>query len=155
VAHSVSISVSLEGRNVCSPFPAENKIPFSPKLAVDYMEQGALGLDCKSGNALPAIPMVRTWWCGLCSLRSLGQPQKELRDFFVATLQDELATDPADLRPELDSTQAVYVAAGLAIWDAHVTHRLSPETAEALEHDVQTAAGGWRLDHQRRQQSAA
>jgi squalene-hopene/tetraprenyl-beta-curcumene cyclase len=128
------------------PSPAENKIPFSPKLAVDYMEQGALAwtadwkcVACHTNGSYMVVRPLLT--------PQLGQPQKELRDFFVATLQDELATDPADLRPELDSTQAVYVAAGLAIWDAHVTHRLSPETAQALSmmFKLQRADGDWTI----------
>jgi squalene-hopene/tetraprenyl-beta-curcumene cyclase len=51
------------------------------------------------------------------------------------------------MRPELDSTQAVYVAAGLAIWDAHVTHRLSPETVEALSmmFKLQRTDGDWTI----------
>jgi squalene-hopene/tetraprenyl-beta-curcumene cyclase len=70
-----------------------------------------------------------------------------MRDYFVGTLNEELATDPKDLRPDYDSTQEVYVAAGLAIWDAHVTHRLSPDTAEALPmmFKVQRADGDWTI----------
>jgi squalene-hopene/tetraprenyl-beta-curcumene cyclase len=51
------------------------------------------------------------------------------------------------MRPELDSTQAVYVAAGLAIWDANVTHRLSPETSEALDlmFKLQRTDGDWTI----------
>ena len=51
------------------------------------------------------------------------------------------------MRPEQDSTQAVYVAAGLAIWDANVTHHLSPETAEALSmmFKLQRADGDWTI----------
>jgi squalene-hopene/tetraprenyl-beta-curcumene cyclase len=79
--------------------------------------------------------------------QQLGVPQKDLREFFVKTLQEELATDPADMRPELDSTQAVYVAAGLAIWDANVTHHLSPETVEALDtmFKLQRKDGDWTI----------
>jgi squalene-hopene/tetraprenyl-beta-curcumene cyclase len=70
-----------------------------------------------------------------------------MRDFFVTTLQEELAADPSDLKPELDSTQSVYVAAGLAIWDAHVTHHLSPETVQALDimFQRQRADGDWTI----------
>src|SRR5208282_614101 len=114
------------------PSPAEPRIPFSLKLAVDYMEQGAAAwtgdwkcVACHTNGSYMVVRPLMT--------EQLGPPQKELRDFFVSTLKEELATDPADMRPELDSTQAVYVAAGLAIWDAHVTHRLSPETAQALD----------------------
>ncbi|HTC93569.1 MAG TPA: hypothetical protein VK699_08960 [Terriglobales bacterium] len=128
------------------PSPDEPKIPFSPKLAVDYMEQGAVAWtgerQCVACHTNGSYMVVRP----LMSAQ-LGQPKKELRDFFVAILQKELATDPKDLRPELDSTQAVYVAAGLAIWDAHVTHRLSPETAQALDmmFKLQRTDGDWTI----------
>jgi squalene-hopene/tetraprenyl-beta-curcumene cyclase len=41
----------------------------------------------------------------------------------------------------------VYVAAGLAIWDAHGPHRLSPETAQALDmmFKLQRADGDWTI----------
>jgi squalene-hopene/tetraprenyl-beta-curcumene cyclase len=136
----------LKNVTYARPSPTETKIPFSPQLAVDYMEQGALAwtadwkcVACHTNGSYMVVRPLLT--------PQLGQPQKELRDFFVATLQEELATDPADLRPELDSTQAVYVAAGLAIWDAHVTHRLSPETSQALEmmFKLQRAEGDWTI----------
>jgi len=135
-------------RNVTYPRPSaqEPKIPFSPRQAVDYMEQGAAAwtgewkcVACHTnGSYMVARPLMS---------RQLGPPQKGLRDFFIKTLQDELATDPADLRPELDSTQAVYVAAGLAIWDANVTHHLSPETSEALDmmFKLQRKDGDWTI----------
>jgi squalene-hopene/tetraprenyl-beta-curcumene cyclase len=135
-------------RNVtfARPSAQEAKIPFSPRLAVDYMEQGAAAwtgewkcVACHTnGSYMVARPLMS---------RQLGPPQKELRGFFVKTLQEELATDPADMRPELDSTQAVYVAAGLVIWDANVTHQLSPETAEALDmmFKLQRADGDWTI----------
>jgi squalene-hopene/tetraprenyl-beta-curcumene cyclase len=128
------------------PSPDEAKIRFSPKLAVDYMEQGALAwtadwqcVACHTnGSYMVVRPLMTT---------QLGQPKKEVRDFFVSSLQGELATDPEDLRPELDSTQAVYVAAGLAIWDAHVTHQLSAETVQALDmmFKLQRADGDWTI----------
>jgi squalene-hopene/tetraprenyl-beta-curcumene cyclase len=128
------------------PSPAELKIPFTPKLALDYVERGAEAwtsewkcVACHTNGSYMVVRPLLT--------PQLGQPQKELRGFFVSTLQEELATDPADLRPELDSTQAVYVAAGLAIWDAHVTHRLSPETSQALTvmFKLQRADGDWTI----------
>ncbi len=128
------------------PSPQEAKIPFSPRLALDYMEQGAAAwtddwqcVACHTNGSYMVVRPLMT--------PQLGPPQKALREFFVSTLQGELAADPADLRPELDSTQVVYVAAGLAIWDAHVTHRLSPETAEALSmmFKLQRADGDWTI----------
>ncbi|MGO9338800.1 MAG: hypothetical protein ACLPY1_14970 [Terracidiphilus sp.] len=136
----------LKNVTYARPSPAESIIPFSPKLAVDYMEQGARAWSAEwkcvachtNGSYMVVRPLLTT---------QLGQPQKEMRDFFVATLNEELASDPADMRPELDSTQAVYAAAGLAIWDAHITHRLSPETAEALStmFKLQRADGDWTI----------
>jgi squalene-hopene/tetraprenyl-beta-curcumene cyclase len=131
---------------ILRPSPDEPKIPFSPRLAVDYMDQGAVAwtgerqcVACHTNGSYMVVRPLMT--------AQLGPPKKELRDFFISTLQAELATDPEGLRPELDSTQAVYVAAGLAIWDAHVTHRLSPETAQALSimFKLQRADGDWTI----------
>ncbi len=136
----------LKNVTYARPSPAERIIPFSPRLAVEYMEQGAMAWStewkCVACHTNGSYMVVRPLLTPL-----LGEPQKELRDFFVGTLQEELASDPADMRPELDSTQAVYVAAGLAIWDAHVTHRLSPETVEALGtmFKLQRADGDWTI----------
>jgi len=136
----------LKGLTYARPSPAESIIPFSPKLAVEYMEQGARAwsqewkcVACHTNGSYMVVRPLLT--------QQLGPPQKELRDFFVGTLNEELASDPADMRPELDSTQAVYLAAGLAIWDAQVTHHLSPETAEALGmmFKVQRADGDWTI----------
>jgi len=128
------------------PTATEARIPFNLKLAVDYMEQGAAAwtsdwkcVACHTNGSYMVVRPLLT--------SALGQPSQKMRDYFVGTLNEELATEPADQRPELDSTQAVYVAAGLAIWDAHVTHRLSPETAEALAmmFKLQRADGDWTI----------
>jgi hypothetical protein len=75
----------------------------------------------------------------------LGAPQQAMRDFWVAELRSALTADPAKRNVDFDGTQAVYLAAGLAIWDAHVLHRLSPETAQALKlmFEFQRPAGNW------------
>jgi squalene-hopene/tetraprenyl-beta-curcumene cyclase len=77
-----------------------------------------------------------------------GPPQKELRDFFVSELKEYLALDPAKLQSEVEPTQVVYIAAGLAIWDAHVLHRLSPETEQALSlmFKMQRDTGDWFIE---------
>lgn len=128
------------------PSADEPKIPLTPKLALAYMEQGAEA-------------WTNEWKCVACHtngtymvMRPLlpsqfGPPQRALRDFFVSTLREKLALDPSELRPEEDSTQEVYLAAGLAIWDAHVTHRLSPEASQALDlmFKVQRPDGDWTI----------
>ena len=55
------------------------------------------------------------------SAPQLGQPQKAIRDYFISTLRDSTDRRPGEVRDEAEPTQAVYIAAGLAIWDAHVS----------------------------------
>ncbi len=110
------------------------------------MEQGALAwtgergcVACHTnGTYMVARPLM---------MQQLGPPQKELRDFFVTSLHTELAGESGP-KWEPDVSQIVYIAAGLAIWDAHVTHRLSPETAQALAlmFRLQQQAGDWYID---------
>jgi squalene-hopene/tetraprenyl-beta-curcumene cyclase len=49
------------------------------------------------------------------------------------------------LLPALGPTQVIYVANGLAQWDAHVTNQLSPQTRQALElmFEIQGENGAW------------
>jgi squalene-hopene/tetraprenyl-beta-curcumene cyclase len=117
---------------------------FSPKLALDYMEKGAsawTGLyQCVSCHTNGSYMVVRP-----LLTPQLGQPQEELREFFVSTLHRQLATDTAALQSGLSPAQVVYVAAGLAAWDAYVLHRLSPETGQALGlmFKLQRDTGAW------------
>jgi squalene-hopene/tetraprenyl-beta-curcumene cyclase len=129
------------------PAPDEAKIPFSPRLAVDYMEQGAVAwtgerqcVACHTNGSYMVVRPLMT--------QQLGPPQEELRNFFLATLRNALAVDPAKLQTDVEPTQMVYVAAGLAIWDAHVLHHLSPETSQALElmFKLQRPAGDWFIE---------
>ena len=128
------------------PSAAEPTIPFTSKLAFEYMEQGAEAwtsewkcVACHTNGSYMVVRPLLT--------PQFGRPQKALRDFFVTTLQEKLASDASDLSPDRDSTQEVYLAAGLAIWDAHVTHGLSPETSRALDlmFRVQRADGDWTI----------
>lgn len=129
------------------PSPDEARIPFSPRLAVDYMEQGALAwteergcVSCHTnGTYMVVRPMMTP---------QLGPPQTALRAFFVQELQQYLAVPSDKIESEVEPTQVVYIAAGLAIWDAHVLHRLSPETEQALElmFRMQTPEGTWVIE---------
>jgi squalene-hopene/tetraprenyl-beta-curcumene cyclase len=76
-----------------------------------------------------------------------GPPQSEMRDFFVSELKAGLAVDPAKRQTDVEPTQLVYIAAGLAIWDANVLHKLSPETAQALDlmFQLQRSTGDWPI----------
>lgn len=125
------------------PAPDEPRIPFSPRLAVDYMEQGA-------------VAWTHDWQCVACHTNGtymvvrplltpqLGPPSPILHDYFLSTLRQMLAAKPAEVEP----TQLVYVAAGLAIWDANVTRHLSPETSQALQlmFQLQQPDGAWPIE---------
>ena len=125
------------------PSKDEPVIGFSPRLAVDYMEQGTLAWTAEwgcvachtSGTYMVVRPMLSS---------ELGAPQGAMRDAFV----EELKKLRGGAATETQASQIVYMAAGLAIWDAHVTHRLSPETSEALDllFSLQRPDGSWFVD---------
>jgi squalene-hopene/tetraprenyl-beta-curcumene cyclase len=130
------------------PSPAEAKIPFSPRLAVDYMEQGARAwtgdrqcVACHTNGSYMVLRPMMT--------KQLGPPQKEVRDFFVETLHGQEATertDPAKARTDVEANMTIYLAAGLAIWDANSSLKTSsPETGKALDllFRLQNPAGDW------------
>jgi hypothetical protein len=137
----------LKNVTIPRPSPDEAKIPLSTKLAFEYMEQGAAAWTAEwkcvachtNGSYMVVRPLLTP---------QFGPPQKELRDFFVSELKEYLALDPAKLQSEAEPTQVVYIAAGLAIWDAHVLHRLSPETAQALDlmFKMQRDTGDWFIE---------
>lgn len=129
------------------PSPTEPRIPFEPRLAVDYMEQGAMAwtaeqrcVACHSNGTYMVVRPLMT--------PQLGAPQQAMHDFWVAELHSALASDPTKRNGNFDGTQAVYLAAGLAIWDAHVAHELSPETRQALDlmFQFQRPAGDWFIE---------
>ena len=63
-----------------------------------------------------------------------GPPRSELRQFFVGELHRLKGLDDEQKQAGIHPAQVVYIAAGLAEWDAHVTGTLSPEDDEALRH---------------------
>ena len=129
------------------PSPDEPKIPFSAKQALTYLEQGATAWTAErhcvachtNGSYMVVRPMLSA---------QFGAPQKELRDYFVTALREQMTPDLEDPNWHPEPTQVVYIAAGLAIWDAHVTHALSPETAEALQlmFKLQRDTADWYID---------
>lgn len=128
------------------PSAAEPIIPFNPRLALDYMEQGAEAwsadwkcIACHTNGSYMVVRPLLT--------PQLGRPNPEMRAFFVNPLRDQLVPDSDDPKWAPEPTQVVYIAAGLAIWDAHVTHRLSPETSQALTlmFKLQRETGDWPI----------
>lgn len=100
--------------------------------ATDYLEQGSLAWNgqhtCISCHTNGTYMTIRPALSG-----SLGPPAEANRRFFLEQLA-ELKKEPRDrLKQSTRPSQVIYLAAGLAEWDAHVTRSLSPETEQALE----------------------
>lgn len=116
----------------------------SVKLALDYLDQGALAwngsrkcVTCHTNGTYMAIRPALTAWA--------GPPNAELRKFFVSNLQTLAAKPREDLLKGTSPAQVIYIAAGLAEWDARVTRQLSPETEQALVlmFGLQLDSGTW------------
>jgi len=116
----------------------------SVRLAAEYLEQGTLAWNAKrncvtchtNGTYMVVRPALTP---------QLGRPNDEVREFFVKVLKQKLATDRDKLLESTVPGQVIYVAAGLAEWDAHVSQQLSPETDQALRlmFDIQLDSGTW------------
>ena len=76
---------------------------------------------------------------------SLGKPNDSQREYFLNMLKTMAVEDKSKLKESTRPGQLIYLAAGLAEWDANVTKTLSPETDQALElmFSIQTDAGTW------------
>ena len=75
----------------------------------------------------------------------LGPANPQLRDFAVDQLRSKQAQAPAELLKSTNPAQVVYIAAGLAEWDAQSTGKLSAETNAALQlmFKLQQPSGSW------------
>jgi hypothetical protein len=120
------------GRTVPAARADEPKLEkFSLARALEHLDDGAIAwsqsrkcVSCHTNGSYMVIRPALT--------AKFGKPADEMRAFFEKTLQDQLATDRAKLKESTRPAQVIYVAAGLAEWDAHVTRQLSPETKQAL-----------------------
>lgn len=74
-----------------------------------------------------------------------GPPAPEARNFYLEQLQALQMREEKKLKESTVPAQVIYLAAGLAEWDAHVTKKLSPETTAALKLmlDIQLESGTW------------
>lgn len=129
------------------PSADEPKASFSAPQALTYVEQGALAWTAEwqcvayhtNGSYMVFRPMLTS---------QFGPPQKKLRDYFITALREQGIRDLEDPHLQPEPTQVVYIAAGLAIWDSHVTHPLSSEIVAALElmFRLQRPTGDWYID---------
>ncbi len=116
----------------------------SVELAAQYLEQGSIAWSgekkCVSCHTNGTYMMTRP-----ALSDSLGKPSDETRQFFLTTLEKLKEEKPDRLKQSTRPAQVIYIAAGLAEWDAHLSKSLSPETETALElmFEIQSENGTW------------
>ena len=103
----------------------------SVPLAVEYLEKGTVAwngqrkcITCHTNGTYMIVRPALT--------AKLGKPSEATHEFFLSTLKTSVAEDRAKLKQSTRPAQVIYLAAGLAEWDAHVTRQLAPETEQAL-----------------------
>ena len=116
----------------------------SVPLAVEYLEKGTVAwngqrkcITCHTNGTYMIVRPALT--------AKLGKPSEATHEFFLSTLKTSVAEDRAKLKQSTRPAQVIYLAAGLAEWDAHVTRQLSPETEQALSlmFEIQLDTGTW------------
>ena len=116
----------------------------SVAAAEDYLRQAtrawAGSKDCITCHTTGLYMQVRP-----ALTRQLGPPLPEMREFFVEKLNGFKTAKREDLLKATRPAQVIYLAAGLAEWDAHVTRKLSPETEQAIDEmfKLQLDSGTW------------
>ncbi len=115
----------------------------SVQRALKYLDQGATAwsrghkcVTCHTNGSYMALRPALT--------KPLGQPAPELRDFFGKVLRE--GTSRLGKEGKLGDSQMIYLARGLAEWDAHVSGTLSEETEQALKQlfERQLPTGEWK-----------
>jgi squalene-hopene/tetraprenyl-beta-curcumene cyclase len=125
--------------------PEESKLAqLSVPLAVEYLEKGTIAwngqrkcITCHTnGTYMTVRPALTT---------KLGKPSDATREYFLETLKSFAIEDRAKLKQSTRPAQVIYLAAGLAEWDAHVTKKLTAETEQALSlmFEIQLDTGTW------------
>ena len=118
---------------------------FSSRRAADHLDKAAAAWagqrDCVSCHTTGAYLRYRP-----ALTPHLGKPSESMREFFRAELKELQATKLDKFKSGTRTAQVIYIAAGLAEWDAHVSGSLSKETDEALQFafKLQNDAGTWQ-----------
>jgi len=116
----------------------------SVSLALQHLEEGAVAWSgqrkCVTCHTNGTYMVVRP-----ALSASLGKPPEATWEFFRKTLTSLQAEERSSLRRSTKPAQVIYVAAGLAEWDAHVSGKLLPETEQALGlmFEIQEENGTW------------
>ena len=116
---------------------------FSLLQALRYIEQGAKAW---TGNRKCVTCHTNGTYMALRPSLShrLGEPAQEVRELFLSLLKQGIGRLGSPHR--LSDSQRIYIARGLAEWDANVTKKLSPETELALRQmfENQLPTGEWK-----------
>jgi squalene-hopene/tetraprenyl-beta-curcumene cyclase len=116
----------------------------SVRKALDYLDHGALAWNgsrkCVTCHTNGTYMVVRPSLAAVA-----GLPNEEMRRHFVTSLDQFAQKNPEEQQQSVAPAQAIYMAAGLAEWDKHVSKKLSPETerALALMLNLQLESGTW------------
>jgi squalene-hopene/tetraprenyl-beta-curcumene cyclase len=116
----------------------------SVRRALDYLDQGALAWNgsrkCVTCHTNGTYMVVRPSLAGVA-----GLPNEEMRRHFVTSLDQFAQKSPEEQQQSVAPAQAIYMAAGLAEWDKHISKKLSPETERALVLmlNLQLDSGTW------------
>jgi len=131
-------SIRIPGAQADEPMRHE----FSLELASQYIEEGAVawtrGRKCVTCHTNGTYLALRPSLSGL-----LGKPSQEVRELFVKLLRGGVR-QLGESR-DLGDSHLIYIARGLAEWDAHVSGQLSAETSLALKQlfERQLPTGEW------------
>jgi len=116
----------------------------SVELAQQYLEQGSVAWSgekkCVSCHTNGTYMVTRP-----ALSPSLGEPPEDTREFFLTSLTKLQEEKHDRLKQATRPAQVIYIAAGLAEWDAHVSGSLAPETEASLElmFAIQSDNGTW------------
>ena len=134
-----------DGIVVAAASAAEPGIKLSLNRAAQYLDQGAIAwtrqkkcVSCHTNGTYLFIRPALT--------KALGPPSDAIRQFAVNQLKTLSEADTRKLRRSgTRPAEAIYIAAGLAEWDAHVRQKLSVETDQALRlmFKLQNSTGTW------------
>ena len=123
----------------------EPVISLSLDKAAEHLKQGSLAWsqqkNCVSCHTNGTYLFIRP-----ALSRSLGAPSDDSREFFVSQLKTLSEVGSRKMkRSGTRPAQVIYIAAGLAEWDANLTRKLSPETDQALRlmFEMQNEDGTW------------
>lgn len=131
--------IRIPGAQAAEPIRHE----FSVGLASRYIEDGAVawtrGRKCVTCHTNGTYLALRPSLSG-----SLGKPNQEVRDLFIKLLRGGIR-QLGESRG-LGDSHLIYIARGLAEWDAHVSGQLSADTSLALKQlfERQLPTGEWK-----------